>query len=177
MHMDITPYAERLRADLAQTAAAGDAGVRQAADRLAAAVDPALRLTLMEVLSEAAAEITSAMRGGGVEARLHGRDVEFVVTEPTPAAPSVAAAGAEEDDDEGTLARITLRIPESIKARAEELAARHGSSLNTWIVNVLRQATRDHAVNIDIDLSSIPFLDQEFPFGKKGGPRRMSGWV
>jgi hypothetical protein len=180
--MDITPYAERLRADLAQTAAAGDVGVREAAERLTGAIDPALRLTLMEVLSEAAAEITSVMRAGQVETRLHGRDVEFVVTEaPTePTAgqtPPAAAAPGAEDDDEGTLARITLRIPEAIKARAEELAARHNSSLNTWIVNVLRQATRDNAVNIDIDLSSIPFLDQDFPFGKKGGPRRMTGWV
>jgi hypothetical protein len=176
--MDLTPYAERLRADLAQTAAAGDDGVRAAADRLTGAVDPALRLTLMEVLSEAAAEITSAMRGGSVEARLHGRDIEFVVTEAA-AHPQPASAAPVEDepDDEGTLARITLRIPEAIKTRAEELAARGGSSLNTWIVNVLRQATREPAVNIDIDLSSIPFLDQEFPFGKKGGPRRMTGWV
>jgi hypothetical protein len=176
--MDITPFAERLRADLAQTAAAGDEGVRAAAERLTGAVDPALRLTLMEVLSEAAAEITSAMRGGSVEARLSGRDVEFVVNEaPVQHEPTSAAPADEDAGDEGNLARITLRIPESIKARAEELAAKGGSSLNTWIVNVLRQATREHAVNIDIDLSSLPFLDQEFPFGKKGGPRRMTGWV
>lgn len=174
--MDITPYAERLRADLAQTAAAGDQALREAADRLNAAVDPALRLALMEVLSEAAAEITSAMRAGSVEARLHGRDIEFVVDEPAPgqAEPAVQLA---EDHDEGDLARITLRIPETIKSRAEELAARGGSSLNTWIVNLLRAATREHGVNIDIDLSSIPLFDQEFPFGRKGGGRRMTGWI
>jgi len=118
------------------------------------------------------------MRGGSVEARLSGRDVEFVVSEPAVHPEPAATAPVDDDtDDEGTLARITLRIPESIKTRAEELAAKGGSSLNTWIVNVLRQATREHAVNIDIDLSSIPFLDQDFPFGKKGGPRRMTGWV
>jgi hypothetical protein len=178
MHMDITPFAERLRADLAQTAAAGDDVVRAAAERLTGAVDPALRLTLMEALSEAAAEITSAMRGGSVEVRLSGRDVEFVVSEASGhPEPATSTPVEEEPDDEGALARITLRIPESIKSRAEELAAKGGSSLNTWIVNVLRQATREHAVNIDIDLSSIPFLDQDFPFGKKGGPRRMTGWV
>src|SRR5690606_23147913 len=160
------PYAERLRADLAQTAAAGDAGVRDAAERLTGAIDPALRLTLMEVLSGAAAELTSAMRTGHVATRLPGRDVAVGATdaapEPAPPPPPAPPAPGAEDDGEGTLARITLRIPESIKTRAEELAARHNSSLNTWIVNVLRQATRENAVNIDIDLSSIPFLDQEF---------------
>ncbi|WP_310961949.1 toxin-antitoxin system HicB family antitoxin [Nocardioides terrisoli] len=175
--MDITPYAERLRIDLAQTAAGGSDEVREAAERLNASLEPALRLSLMEVLSEAAAEITSAMRSGTVEARLHGRDIEFVVDDAVvPVAPRPVAEPADEDD-EGTLARITLRLPESIKARAEELAARHGSSLNTWIVNVLRTATRENAVNIDIDLSSLPFLDSDFPRGSKGGSRRMSGWV
>lgn len=176
--MDITSYVERLRVELAQSAAAGDQDIREAAERLARALDPALRLSLMEVLSEAAAEITSAMRAGSVETRLHGRDIEFVVDHgaPTPAAPTVGPTPTEDDSDEGNLARITLRLPESIKARAEELAGRSGHSLNTWIVNTLRAATRENAVNIDIDLSSIPFLDKDFPFSK-GGSRRMSGWV
>jgi len=176
--MDVTPYADRLRADLAQTAAAGDEHVQAAAERLASALDPALRLTLMEVLSEAAAEITSAMRTGGVEARLRGRAIEFAVLEP--AAPVAGAAAPEAEDadtDEGVLARLTLRLPESVKNRAEELAAKGGQSLNTWVVQALRRATREGAVNVDIDLSSIPLFDQDFPFGTKGGPRRMSGWV
>lgn len=177
--MDITTYAERLRTDLARTAAGGSDEIRAAAERLSDSLEPALRLSLMEVLSEAAAEITSSMRSGSVETRLHGRDIEFVVEEAAPATPPAAAPPTDEDDDEGNLARITLRLPESIKTRAEELAGRHGHSLNTWIVNVLRTATRENGLNIDIDLSSIPFLDKNagFPFGKSGGPRRMSGWV
>lgn len=175
--MDITPYAERLRADLAQTAAAGDEHVQAAAERLASALDPALRLALMEVLSEAAAEITSAMRSGGVEARLHGRAVDFAVVEPAlPAAPPPPET-EDADTDEGVLARLTLRLPESVKNRAEELAAKGGQSLNTWVVQALRRATRESAINVDIDLASIPLFDQDFPFGTKGAPRRMSGWV
>ncbi len=72
---------------------------------------------------------------------------------------------------------MTLRIPESVKARAEELAARSGHSLNTWLVNVVRAATRESAINVDIDLSSIPFLGGNDPFGGKRGNRRMTGWV
>ena len=173
--MDITPYVERLRTDLTAATATGGEQVRDAAERLSLALDPAMRLTLMEVLSEAAAEITSAMRSGSVEARLSGRDIDFVLEQGAEDAARAAEPIGDAEADEGDLARITVRIPESIKARAEELASRGGSSLNTWIVNVLRSATRESGVNIDIDLSSLK--DAGFPFGKSGGARRMSGWV
>ncbi len=86
-------------------------------------------------------------------------------------------------DDDGNVARITLRIPESVKAKAEEFAARSGHSLNTWLVNVIRTATRDDAAwaaNVDIDLSSIRMLGDQLENafgGKKRGERRMTGWV
>ena len=79
------------------------------------------------------------------------------------------------EDDEG-LARITLRIPESVKARAEEKAAAAGHSLNTWLVNVVRQATNDHAVSVDIDLSSLPFFGHDPHRATGRGSRRMTGW-
>lgn len=182
--MDITPYVERLRHDLVQAAGAGDEALREAADRLSLALDPSMRLALMEALSEATAEITTEMRAGSVEVRLNGRELDFVVAEDQPAPPSPppapAPSGAEDEEAEGATARITLRLPENIKARAEELAAKGGQSLNTWIVNVLRSATREHAVTVDIDLSSLPFLgdhplDQRGP-GRRGG-RRMTGWI
>jgi hypothetical protein len=183
--MDITPYVERLRHDLSQAAAAGDDQVRDAAERLGLALDPSMRLAVMEALSQAAAEITSEMRTGSVDVRLAGRDLEFVVEDAapvTPPAPSTPPPTAEEEDDDGAAtARITLRLPESVKAKAEELAGRSGSSLNTWIVNVLRAATREGAINIDIDLSSIPFLEGADPLepgrGGRRGTRRMTGWV
>jgi hypothetical protein len=182
--MDITPYVERLRHDLTQAAAAGDEQVRAAADRLALALDPSMRLALMETLSQAAAEITTEMRDGSVDVRLTGRELEFVVEQAapsTPAAPTAPQSLGDEDEEDGATARITLRLPESVKTRAEELAGKTGSSLNTWIVNVLRAATREGAINIDIDLSSIPFLEGADPFGPgrggRRGTRRMTGWV
>ena len=173
--MDINPYVERLREHLAASAAAGDEQIRTAADRLTHALDPSMRLALMEALSQAAAEITSEMRAGSVDVRLNGRDLEFVVDEAVPEQqPSPEAVLPEEDENDAATARITLRLPENVKARAEEFASRSGSSLNTWIVNVLRGATREGAINIDIDLSSLPFG----PDGS-GGRRnkRMTGWV
>lgn len=179
MHMDITPYVDSLRRDLVAAAESGSDDVRAAAERLALALDPAARLALMEALSHAAAEITAEMPAGSVDVRLAGRELEFVVAAPmAPPAPpaSPAPPRAEEPEDDGNLARITLRIPESVKARAEERAADAGQSLNTWLVGLIRRATNDEAINIDIDLSSIPFVGNRDPFGK-GGPRRMSGWI
>ena len=179
--MDLTPYLDSLRRDLMAAADASGPETRQAAERLAFALDPAARLALMEAISQAAAEITAEMPTGGVDVRLSGRDLDFLVqaaTPPGPEAPAPAAAGAEESDEDGAVSRITLRMPESVKLRAEELAAAAGHSLNTWLVNVVRAATREHAVNVDIDLSSIPFFGTNDPFGPKGrGNRRMTGWV
>ncbi len=179
--MDITPYVENLRRDLLAAAEAAGPEAREATERLAFALDPAARLALMEAVSQAAAEITAEMPDGGVDVRLTGRELDFVVhtTPQTPPVPPTAPAPPiEEPEDDGNVARITLRIPESVKAKAEELAARSGHSLNTWLVTVVRAATtRDSAINVDIDLSSIPFLGGNDPFGGKKGNRRMTGWV
>lgn len=179
--MDITPYIESLRRDLVAAAEAAGPETRQAAERLTFALDPSARLALMEAIAQAAAEITAEMPTGGVDVRLNGRELDFVVDAAAPAAPSPPAPPApptpEEPEEDGGVARITLRIPESVKARAEELAARTGHSLNTWLVNVVRSATRENAVSVDIDLSSIPFLGND-PFPGRGrGQRRMNGWI
>ena len=186
--MDITPYVESLRHDLAAAAEAGGAEARAAAERLALALDPAVRLALMDALSQAAAEITSELPAGSIDVRLKGREPQFVVDVPTmpmaaaPSAPTPPAPPTPEDlevEEDDSVARITLRIPESVKYKAEELAAKSGHSLNSWIVNVVRSATRERAINIDVDLSSIPFLDHGGPSGHPGGRRgkRMTGWV
>lgn len=173
--MDITPYVEGLRRDLVAAAEAGGDEVRQAAERLMLALDPAARLALMEAISQAAAEITAELPQGGVDVRLVGRELDFAVHSPAPSAPPEPPPAADEDD-EGNLARITLRLPEAVKARAEERATRAGDSLNTWLVRVIRAATHDHAVEVDLDLSSLPFGGVD-PFGRGKGNRRMTGWL
>jgi hypothetical protein len=186
MHMDITPYVESLRHDLAAAAEAGGAEAKAAAERLALALDPAVRLALMDALSQAAAEITAELPQGSVDVRLRGREPEFVVdvptvampAAPTPPTPPTPPSAEDADEAEDAMARITLRIPESVKYKAEELAAKGGHSLNSWIVNVVRAATRDRgAVNVDIDLSSIPFLDGQGFASRGRGSKRMTGWI
>ncbi len=177
--MDITPYVDSLRRDLLAAAEAGGPDAAAAAERLTFALDPAARLALMEAISQAAAEITAELPAGGVDVRLEGRELAFTVHTPTPMAPPTPPPppAPVEESDEGGLARITLRIPESVKARAEEKAAQAGDSLNTWLVKVVRAATHEHAINVDIDLSSLPFLEGFDPFGKGKGNRRMTGWL
>ena len=183
VRMDITPYVDSLRRDLVAAAESGGPEVRQAAERLAMALEPSARLALMEAISQAASEITTEMPTGGVDVRLSGRDLDFVVELPPPPGPPAPPAPpapptVDEAEEEGGLARVTLRIPESVKGRAEELAAKSGHSLNTWLVNVVRAATRENAINVDIDLSSIPFFGGNDPFSGKGrGQRRMTGWL
>jgi hypothetical protein len=181
MHMDITPYVDGLRRDLVAAAEAGGPEIKQAAERLALSLESSARLAMMEAISQAASEITTEMPTGGVDVRLHGRELDFVVDTAPVSAPAPPAPPApprpEEAEEEGGVARVTLRIPESVKARAEEFAARSGHSLNTWLVNVVRAATRDNAINVDIDLSSVPFFGDADPFGKGRGSRRMTGWV
>jgi hypothetical protein len=182
--MDITPYVESLRHDLAAAAEAGGPETKAAAERLAMALDPAVRLALMDALSQAAAEITAELDAGSVEIRLRGREPQLVVDVPTvpmPTAAPTSSAGPDESDadeevEDGAVARITVRLPESVKYKAEELATKGGHSLNSWIVNVVRAATRERAVNVDIDLSSLPFLDRHGS-DRGRGPKRMTGWV
>jgi len=177
--MDITPYVDSLKRDLMAAAEAAGPEARAAAERLTYALDPAARLAMMEAISQAAAEITAELPSGGVDVRLDGRDLDFVVHAPNalPQPPAPPSPPAFEEDEDGGLARITLRIPESVKTKAEEMAAKSGQSLNTWLVNIVRAATREGAINVDIDLSSIPFFGND-PFGGKNrGNRRMTGWV
>jgi hypothetical protein len=188
--MDITPYVDSLRRDLFAAADAAGGDARAVAERLSYALDPAARLALMEAVSQAAAEITAELPSGGVDVRLAGRDLEFAVhVTPEPIAmpspqPEPEPLDEVEDEEDGTIARITLRIPEAVKARAEELAAKSGSSLNTWVVNVIRSATREGGIKVDVDLTSIHQMIQEAmggidsATGQRGKPgKRMSGWV
>jgi uncharacterized protein (DUF1778 family) len=134
--MDLTPYVEGLRRDLLTAAAAGTDDTRRTADLLTAALDPAVRLAILDALSAAMADVTAALPGVTVELRMHGREPRIAVdtVEPEPTAP---AAPAEEAD--GT-ARVTLRLPESVKARTEDAAGREGVSVNSWLVRAVVQA-------------------------------------
>jgi hypothetical protein len=145
--MELTPYLDGLRRDLAASAAPGGPDLARAAELLAGSIDASLRLCLLEALSDAAAEITTKLDRTGVEVRLHGREAQFVVThldpvEPAPApygAGTAAGAATTVPTAEGDLTRITLRLPESLKETVERAAAAEGVSVNAWLVRAIAQ--------------------------------------
>ncbi len=145
--MELTPYVDSIRHDLTAAAEVGGADARTAAERLTAALDAAVRLALLDALSTATGEITRELAPGSVEVRLRGREPEFVVTAPPgpaepPSPPEPPEPPPVPDADQG-VARVTLRLPESLKARAEEAAAREGVSVNTWLVRAVSNALAD----------------------------------
>lgn len=149
--MELTPYVDELQQQLMVTAEAGGEDVQRLAERLVPSLQSASRLVLLDALSAAAAEITLELAPGSVEVRLRGRDPEFVVeapeseaieaaveatpstTEPPASAPApTVALGADADT-----ARMTLRLPDPLKARIEDAAGREGLSVNAWLVRNL----------------------------------------
>ncbi|MEV6167600.1 hypothetical protein AB0L99_05155 [Streptomyces sp. NPDC051954] len=147
--MDLTPYVDTLRRELAVAAEAGGDEARELAERLTAPLESATRLTMLNVLSAAMDEITRELAPGSVDVRLRGLDPDFVVTPP----PSDGGASVEPDvpvepfrtsvpaeGDEGGTARVNLRLPAHLKARAEEAASREGLSVNAWLVRAVSAA-------------------------------------
>lgn len=137
--MDLTPFVESLRRDLTAAAAAGTDETRRTADLLAAALDPATRLAILDALSTAAADVTAALDGVMVEVRMNGREPRISVDTLEPDTDPAPDATPPADEPDGT-ARITLRLPESVKARAEEAANRAGVSVNSWLVRAVTRA-------------------------------------
>ncbi|MEU0572657.1 toxin-antitoxin system HicB family antitoxin [Nonomuraea sp. NPDC005983] len=174
--MDLTPYVDHLRRELAMAAGAGGEDARALAERLAATLESATRLALLEALSAAADEITQDLAPGSVEVRLRGRDLGFVVTPP----PSARAFEEGEirqverppspppppDADEGGTSRISLRVPEHLKPRIEEAATREGLSVNAWLVRAVAAA---------LDPGSADRRSGRRPAQQTGN--RYSGWV
>ncbi|HVB44300.1 MAG TPA: toxin-antitoxin system HicB family antitoxin [Streptosporangiaceae bacterium] len=143
--MELSPYVEGLRQELGSLTRFASDDVIQVAERLAGALDSSVRLTLLDVLAAAAAEITTRFDDAVIDVRLSGGEPEFVVTavptrhdEQAPA-PGPAEAGG---DDAGT-ARVTLRLSESLKARVEAEAATAGISVNSWLAHAAIRALDD----------------------------------
>ena len=145
--MDLQPLVDDVREQLLRTAGEDGSDARVVAERMTAGIDSAVRLSLLEAISAAAAEITLDLAPGSVEVRLHGRDPEFAVTVPMDqSAPpgqvtDPVVRSAARDFDDGGAARITLRLADTLKTRIEEAAGREALSVNAWLVRILTAAT------------------------------------
>ncbi|MGD0685490.1 MAG: histidine kinase [Streptosporangiaceae bacterium] len=137
--MELSDYAGMLRGELAAITRFASDDVARAGQMLAEALDSSVRLTLLDVLSAAAAEITAHLDDTVVEVRLAGGEPSFVVTSAQPDPLPEAPGPAESADETGT-ARITLRLSDALKVRVETAAADDGVSVNAWLVRATARA-------------------------------------
>lgn len=131
--MQIDAYVLALREDLARIAAVGDESTARAAELLSAALESALGRRLLEALGEAALELSSQLDDARVEVRFAAGDPELVYVRE-------AESGPAESAEEALNARITLRLPESLKLRLDATAAQSGVSVNTWLVQLVQRS-------------------------------------
>lgn len=137
--MELGPYIATLREQLITAAAAGDENTQNVAKVLAAAVEPAARLAIMNALSDLAAEITVALEDRVVDLRLSGQDVRVVVTD-TPTDDHGPQAQPPPSAADGDITRITVRLLEELKGKAEQAAAAQGMSLNSFVAQAVQGA-------------------------------------
>ena len=141
--MELAGYVRNLGREFGTLAEAGGEDARALAERLAGSLESAIRMTLLEVLSAAADEISRDLAPRAVQLRLRGRDPSFVVTSPPGEPLDLAAEDAAETvdggrggpltADDGPAARINVRLPEQLKAAIEQAAAKEGRSVNAWL--------------------------------------------
>ena len=138
--MELGQYVNDLQRQLVDAAANGAEETRATAERLAAGLDAATRLVLLDALSAAVGEITRDLAPGSVDLRLRGREVEFVVSQPTVETDGDEVPVASVDLDDASTSRTTLRLPDALKTRVDEAASADGLSVNTWLVRAIAAA-------------------------------------
>lgn len=134
--MKMSPHVQALRDDLLAAAALGDERAAAVGERLAEAATRSASLRFLEALGEAVLEANAQLPAGHLELRLAGTDPTVLfVTEEGEAVPAPA--------EEPSSARLTLRLPERLKADVEAAAARESVSVNTWLVRALGRAVSE----------------------------------
>ena len=155
MHVDA--YTETLRRALVETSSLGDDRTQDVARSLAAALDPALRLVALQMLTDTADELNGELDGAHVAVVMDGATPHLLVTQadrsddreqdhvtgpdchaqtPVQAVPELA---------EGPEVRTTLRLPESLKQQIDAAARGQGRSVNAWLVEAARGALSEQS--------------------------------
>ena len=155
--MRLDAYTETLRRTLVETSSLGDERTQEVARSLTAALDPALRLVALQMLTDTADELNSELDGAHVTVVMDGSTPHLLVTQadrpdeqdqgyvtgperytdtPVHAAPEV---------QEGPEVRTTLRLPESLKQQIDAAARMQGRSVNAWLVEAARGALSEQS--------------------------------
>jgi hypothetical protein len=192
--MNLSSYVTRVRDGVTQAAALADDHTRQVAERLGGAIDASTRLALIEALSDAAGTISAELAPSSVELRMVGQDPEFVVSvhtaesEPTVLFPesefseSNTADEPTTDAEDEPVARISLRLPQSVKVRVDEMAAADDISTNAWLTRAVLDALAQREGHPGLPHPPTPphpptFFGPHGPFGPHGvfGPHGPFG--
>ena len=196
--MDLSPYLETVRQGVTSAAALGDDSTRQTAERLGGAVEASTRLALIRALSDAAAQISAETAPTSVELRMSGPDPELVVLVPAPSpeptlllpddfppypaqtdadtTPDAALGEPGGSEDDESTARISLRLPASVKAKVDEKADQDGISTNAWLLRAVMVALDDRPSPPPPPSRPVPPTESG-PFGPYGvfGPNGPFG--
>lgn len=113
--------------------AGGDPAVESAARALRDALGPAARQLAMDLAEQAAAEVDEQLPYGRVEVVLRGGEPALAVR--------AGEEGGRRTAGEELEARITLRLPPSLKGAIEEAARSAGESVNSFLVRDLSRLT------------------------------------
>jgi hypothetical protein len=150
--MNVDGFVQAVVEDLGRAAAIGDDATARAAVLLTGVLDASLRRRLQDALSEAALELSGQIAPARVDVRVAGSDLALVPVD-VPQEEASSALGGEEIFS----ARITLRLPDSLKSRLESAAGAAGVSLNTFVVQSLGRVSEPRPSN-------------------HGGGRRLTGY-
>ena len=134
--MQVQPIVNAVQAALASqgSLAGGDVAVEEAIDHLVSALTPAIRQAAMDLAEQAVCE---------VRAQLPDRTVDLVLADGDPALRiAEATVAAESSSSEELDARITLRVPPTLKSLIEDAAETAGASVNSWVLDALSRRAR-----------------------------------
>ena len=128
--MKMSLAVDGLRSDVVAVGELGDDAVAELAERIADVLARSTPARMLDLLSDAATEVSAELPEGRVELRVAGDDVRLAYVE------DEHVAG---DGDGELSARITLRLSEALKARVEQGAAAQSTSVNSYIVRALER--------------------------------------
>ena len=90
--MQLSNVVEGLQEDLGALAGLGGDAVGEAASLISSAMGGSVTMRLLELLGQAAVELSGQLAGGAVELRISGREAELVYVEDAGAPPGATSA-------------------------------------------------------------------------------------
>ena len=141
--MRLEPILTQIDASIEAQLRLADPQISDAAAGFMEAFRPTVRGALLEVVQQAAIEVSAQLGDRQVDVRLAGGDPELVVT--------VSTTGSERNIVEDLEARLTLRLPGSLKGIIEDAASSSGDSINSWVVEALKSRAKRSSVGSRVE--------------------------